>query len=80
MCHSKGCSKNTLVVGPNHEEIGHKLDRKDVLHNNCPLIFKNIKVVKVKERLYRTCTLMETRDTISGYKFIPGVNSLLGYY
>lgn len=80
MCHSRGCSKNTLAVGPNHEEIGHKLDLKDVLQNICPVIFKNIKVVKVKERPQNLQVDGDERDTISGYKFIPGVNSLLGYY
>lgn len=63
MCHSKGYSKSTLAVGPNHEEIGHKLDLKNVLQNNCLIIFKSIKVIEVKERLRNCCRLMETRET-----------------
>lgn len=62
-CHSYGIHAKNAEAKSNPEETSDKSKLKDILQKNWPVLFQNIKIMKVKGRLTHRSRLKETEKT-----------------
>lgn len=74
MCHLTGCNGKTqhhfsgspakgASPEPSYEEVSDKIKLRDILQNDWPVVFRNAKVMKTKERLSNCSILKKTKET-----------------
>lgn len=90
MCHLIGCNENTVISvifllkiqKLNQVMRKHRQSKlKDILLNNWPAIFKNVKIIKVKESLRNYFSVKDTKrhNITQDFKLDPlSIQDVLG--
>lgn len=62
-------------MSPNLSEALHKTKLRDILQNDWPVLFKNVEIMKDRDRLNYCSRLKETNDNVrSKHKMLSGLD------